>query len=198
MSIFKLFKRKVGGVIAYLQLEEFYAALSDSDKQEIRESLSHPYQLGTRKYVAKDLDSGSTTYIGDRCGFLYSMAPGTNDNLKERLLLESLKYAKNISDRHLSRQTLAELYYKQERFDDCERYCLDVISEAASFLRHGKGASGANIPVFKRLAIMYEKQGRYLEAIKVSKRALALKQDDGTKGGYSGRITRLHKKLSTS
>lgn len=198
MSIFNLFKRKVGGVIAYLQLEDFYATLSDSDKQEIRDSLSHPYQLGTRKYVAKDLDSGSTAYIGDRCSFLYSMAPGTNDNLKERLLLESLKYAKNVSDRHHSRQTLTELYYKQERFDDCERYCLDVISEAASFLRHDKAVSSANIPVFKRLAIMYEKQGRYVEAIEISKKALKLKQTDGTKGGYDGRIERLRKKMASS
>lgn len=52
-----------------------------------------------------------------------------------------------------------------------------------------------NIPSFKRLAIIYEDQGKYKEAIEVCKLALEYGLDDGTQGGFKGRIQRLERKI---
>lgn len=52
---------------------------------------------------------------------------------------------------------------------------------------------------FKRLAIIYEKQKRYREAIKVCENAIALDAtNDGTDGGMQSRLARLKKKLNKS
>ena len=45
--------------------------------------------------------------------------------------------------------------YKAGDFDECERYCLDVINELDLI-----AFKGARVVAFSRLAIMYEKQGR--------------------------------------
>lgn len=190
-----LFNRKIGGVIAYLGIEDFYNTLSKDDRNKIRQVLTHPYQLNTN-YVEKDLDSGNATYAGGKRSFFYTMGCGvTSSNLKERLLLESLKYSNDAWDIHFSRQTLAEFYYKEKRFKECEEYCLSDISSVNDFINTIDYLKGAMILTFKRLAILYEKQGRFNEAIEVSKQALEIGQTDGTKNGYEGRIERLIKKL---
>jgi len=50
------------------------------------------------------------------------------------------------------------------------------------------------IPSFERLAIIYEKQQQYSDAIDICKKAIALKLHDSIKNGFSGRLTRLEKK----
>ena len=56
-----------------------------------------------------------------------------------------------------------------------------------------------NFPTFKRLAIIYEKQKKYDEAIAVCQRAIELGfVDDGTDGQMPGRIARLMKKQGKS
>lgn len=52
-----------------------------------------------------------------------------------------------------------------------------------------------NIPSFKRLAIIYEKQEKYEEAIKICDLAISFKLSDDTKGGFEGRRDRLLKKI---
>jgi hypothetical protein len=65
---------------------------------------------------------------------------------------------------------------------------------------YGKGvtedrqAGGASPPTFKMLAIALEEEGSFDEAIAVSRKALQLNIDDGTKTGFAGRISRLEKK----
>lgn len=52
-----------------------------------------------------------------------------------------------------------------------------------------------NVPAYKRLAMIYEKQGRYREAIEIC--ATAINNgvvDDGTKGRMRGRLARLIRK----
>src|SRR5690625_1223172 len=51
-----------------------------------------------------------------------------------------------------------------------------------------------NIPSFKRLAIILEKQGKYDEAIKVCNMAITYNLTDGTKGGFKGRKERIYRK----
>ena len=52
------------------------------------------------------------------------------------------------------------------------------------------------IPAFKRLAIIYERQDRYEEALAVCDQALDIGTTDGTKGGFEGRKERLRKKMN--
>lgn len=53
-----------------------------------------------------------------------------------------------------------------------------------------------NIPSFKRLAIIYEKQGKYEEAIKICDLAISNNLADDTKGGFEGRRNRILKKIN--
>lgn len=52
------------------------------------------------------------------------------------------------------------------------------------------------VPSFQRLAIIYENQGRYAEAIEVCNLALSYGLKDNTKGSFEGRIEKLKKKAS--
>jgi len=51
-------------------------------------------------------------------------------------------------------------------------------------------------PSFQRLAIIYERLGKYDEAIKICEKALKYGLVDGTKSGFEGRIERLKKRIN--
>lgn len=46
------------------------------------------------------------------------------------------------------------------------------------------------------LAKIYEKQGKYVEALQVCYEAMSDGDDDNTKGGYFGRINRIKRKMN--
>jgi len=186
-----IFKRKPGGIIAELALEDFYSTLTTAEIEEIKDSLAHPYQLSSRPYVRDDLDKGNRKYGRNASQFLDAMSEGLSPNLRKRVLVEAVKRSTNSVDKHFPRTKLAELAYKNGDFAECERYCLDVINELDE-----KEFKEARVVAFSRLAIMYEKQGRIQDAINISERALGLGQHDGTKGGYEGRIEKLKRKES--
>lgn len=187
-----IFKKKPGGIIRHLALEDFYNKLSESEIEEIKDSLAHPYQLTTGKpYVRDDLDKGNREYGRNASQFLNDMSEGLSPDLRKRVLIEAIKRATNSADKHFPRTKLAEMAYKAGDFDECERYCLDVINELDLI-----AFKGARVVAFSRLAIMYEKQGRIQDAINISEKALKLGQHDGTKGGYEGRIEKLKRKAS--
>ena len=186
-----IFKKKTGGIIRHLALEDFYSTLSESEIEEIKDSLAHPYQLSNRPFVRDDLDSGNRTYGGTIAQFLNDISEGLSQDLYKRVLLEAIKHATNSADKHFPRTKLAELAYKEGDFVECERYCLDVINELDK-----KVFKDARVVAFSRLAIMYEKQGRIQDAINISERALSIGQHDGTKGGYEGRIEKLKRKAN--
>jgi len=187
-----IFKKRTGGIIRHLALEDFYSKLSESEIEEVKDSLAHPYQLTTGKpYVRDDLDKGNREYGRNASQFLNDMSEGLSPDLRKRVLLEAIKRATNSADKHFPRTKLAELAYKNGDFAECERYCLDVINELDE-----KEFKEARVVAFSRLAIMFEKQGRLQDAINISERALKIGQHDGTKGGYEGRIEKLKRKAS--
>lgn len=184
-----IFKKKPGGIIRHLALEDFYSTLSESEIEEIKDSLAHPYQLSNRPYVRDDFDKGNRTYSGSASQFLESLSEGLSPDLRKRVLIEAIKRATNSADKHFPRTKIAEMAYKAGDFDECERYCLDVINELDLI-----AFKGARVVAFSRLAIMYEKQGRIQDAINISEQALRIGQHDKTKGGYEGRIEKLKRK----
>jgi len=140
--------------------------------------------------VRDDFDKGNRTYSGSASQFLESLSEGLSSDLRKRVLIEAIKRATNSADKHFPRTKLAEMAYKAGDFDECERYCLDVINELDLIT-----FKDARVVAFSRLAIMYEKQGRIQDALNISEQALKIGQHDRTKGGYPARIERLRKKL---
>ncbi|SCY93258.1 MULTISPECIES: tetratricopeptide repeat protein [unclassified Lysinibacillus] len=186
-----IFKKKPGGIIRHLALEDFYSTLSESEIEEIKDSLALPYQLSNRPYVRDDFDKGNRTYSGSASQFLESLSEGLSSDLRKRVLIEAIKRATNSADKHFPRTKLAEMAYKAGDFEECERYCLDVINELDLIT-----FKDARVVAFSRLAIMYEKQGRIQDALSISEQALKIGQHDKTKGGYEGRIEKLKRKAS--
>jgi hypothetical protein len=52
------------------------------------------------------------------------------------------------------------------------------------------------VPTFQYLATVYAEDGEFAEAIEVCKRAIGFGLEDGTKGGFPGRIERIKKKAA--
>jgi tetratricopeptide (TPR) repeat protein len=100
---------------------------------------------------------------------------------------------------HFTYLPLIGLYYKQrddreDAIPNCIEYCRRDIGLTPAFLEEFDVVP--RIPSFKRLAIIYETDERYDEAISVCDRALELELDDGTKGGFEGRRDRIQRKLN--
>lgn len=80
--------------------------------------------------------------------------------------------------------------------DLCIAYCKKDMNLFGSYKKALKKQWG-NIPLIetiKQLAIIYEKAGKYEEALSVCQFAVDNGLDDGTKSGYPGRIERIKKK----
>ena len=73
---------------------------------------------------------------------------------------------------------------------------IDIVPTLLQYWR-ASGEGVPNVPSFKNLAIIYEKAGKYEEAINVCWRAIELGfPSDGTKGGMTGRIEKLKAKAA--
>lgn len=81
-----------------------------------------------------------------------------------------------------------------------ENLCQKNISQYYSWIKEEKKSKNFQLPTqvdaFKYLAMLYEKQGKFKEAIAVCDEAIAAKATyDGTKGGIEGRKKRLKKNV---
>ena len=94
------------------------------------------------------------------------------------------------------------MYHKQreksEYLDKCIEFCkkdIEILQEfKKAYIKREGQTTLPSIPSFQQLAIIYEKQGKYAEAIEVSSKALSCGVKDKTKGGFNGRIEKLEKK----
>lgn len=75
---------------------------------------------------------------------------------------------------------------------------LNTPQERETYRQQTTGEMGftLRVPSFERLAIIYEQQGLYQEAIGVCELARQYRLEDGTKGGFEGRLKRLRKKMT--
>jgi len=127
-----------------------------------------------------------------------------------RKLLEAAEArAQNVVDLHFVYNAWIDFEYRQrddpEHLQLCIFHCIADIEMYPEFKKeyskiHPNYATddGFNIriPAFQRLAIIYEKQGEFQKAIEVCKLALSYGLDDGTKGGFEGRIAKLVTKMN--
>ncbi len=120
----------------------------------------------------------------------------------EKLLLKALKTRDDHPIyRHLTYNALIELYYKlrderEDALDKCIFFCKKDIEFLPSSLKAFEDDDGLipRYPSLTRLAIIYEQQGKYEEAISICELALKNGLVDSTKSGFSGRIEKLKKK----
>lgn len=188
-------------------IEDLWETFTDEEKRTIAEN----YKLGNEDIY--------NTIGGNYNAFqwLTFFLSYFNTSDFHRIQAKTIAYIENkalsqigdLSDIHFYYLALIRFYYRpktpgQYNKEMAEQVCLADIDlmthHTKQFLRdmfpYGYGDEIIpNSLAFKTLAIIYEKDEEYEKAIDISLKALELGQNDGTKGGYAGRIKRLQKKL---
>lgn len=214
----KLITPRPKGWIAYYGLEDWYLHLSEDTRQKIKVYSARPDEVdkGTRLGTTQSAQSYLST-IG-------TYADSKDPEFAEFMFQYALKAPDdNPIDRHFVYYHLIDLLYKQrnkrpDAIDLCIKYCLEDIQRIEAFkvayIKQYEGiqdnliANGhmkpqdryevklPNIPSFDRLRIIYEKQGRFREAIQIASKAIEVGAWDIDAGNTC--ITKLMKKLTSS
>lgn len=139
-----------------------------------------------------------------------------NDAKAKALYKKAFKLTENnLIDRHFYYNSIIDYHYalrdkEKDALEKCIEYCKEDIKIAPKVLNLMKRDEAfkyyneagklvftpPRFPSFHRLAIIYENQGKYDDAIKVCEKAIQLNLKDGTKTGFEGRIKRLEKKIN--
>ena len=115
---------------------------------------------------------------------------------------ESIEENNNPIDLHFSYNYLIKLYYKLRDKNDYLEKCIDICKKDINLYENKlKNKSffkekDVRIPSYKRLAIIYEKQGKFEKAIKICQKAINHNLRDNTKQGFEGRLKKLKKKVN--
>ena len=181
-------------------LEEWYMNLSDEQQQKLHEYSTFFGTGGEMNLL--DEGTGETSQSAQEYlkGVGSTAASEKDYEFAEMVLLEALDHEDgSATSTHFTYNELIDVYYKQrdDREDAIKKYiwyCKKDIEIADEFV--AEFGEVPRIPSFKRLAIIYEKQERYADAIAVCDQALEIGTTDGTKGGFEGRKDRLRKKLN--
>lgn len=117
-------------------------------------------------------------------------------------------------DLHFAYNQMIDLYYRHRNNELLLNKCVDVckrdieltpkvinlMKNDIMFKHYDESGelvfTPPRFPSFQRLTIIYDKQGKYGEAIKICENALMHNLKDGTKGGFEGRIERLKRKIN--
>lgn len=122
---------------------------------------------------------------------------------------EMLKALKNIKapwERHLGYIRCIDPAYKKRALDqkmrdlskDLAQAYVTEFSELREAVFEKLGEDPKEVIIFKQLAILFEEDQEYENAIEVCRNAISLDLSDGTKTGYEGRMKRLGKKLKAA
>lgn len=206
MLLFKPFKNKpkIGGIIKALRLEEFWLACTEEEQN----ALTRYYSGLGDSPIKGNITTSQTAlnYFSNKIGWAVS---DKDYALADKIIFfgeKELLKSNNLIDHHFFLQLAAECYYKQRstRNDAIEKavsYCLRDIKlfpQYAKPLRDDTNGIMPRIMTFQRLAIIYEKNEQFEEALHICALAMKYGLDDGTKGGYQSRIERLKKRLDSA
>lgn len=205
--------RNYGGLIAHLNLVDFWSELTEEEREKIRD-------YHTAGFDRPDIDVDDSEFTSDHpdftsdyikeisrsaSKFLYSMADwaisSKEYDLAEKILNKALEESSNPVDLHYTYDALIKLYYqlrdRQGYLEKCIEICHYDIDLYENLLREKEEFQdeGTKIPAFRRLAIIYEKQEKYQKALEIARKASSYGLSDTTKTGFSGRIERLEKKI---
>lgn len=206
MSIFNIFKssEKIKGEIKYYNLTDWWLnELSDEEKNRI---IKVYCPMGSnRSIIEGDLLNASNCCLN----FLWCLAGWFNNKQDRKIAFKILNKAKEylssstVLDIHFYYSTMIDVYYP-ERENDANALktalyaCKEQISLAPKAARaFKKEYSWQDLPShrgYEQLAILYEKEGNFKNAIAISKQALT----EGWAGDWQKRIERCTKKLAKS
>lgn len=181
-------------------LEEWYTNLSDEQRQKLHEYSTFFGTGGEMNLLDKGTGETSQSAQEYLKGVGSTAASEKDYEFAEMVLLEALdREDGSATSTHFTYNELIDVYYKQrddreDAIEKCIEYCKKDIEIADEFV--AEFGEVPRIPSFKRLAIIYERQERYADAIAVCDQALEIGTTDGTKGGFEGRKDRLRKKLN--
>lgn len=190
-------------LIDILDLRDWYHKLNHEEQQLVEDSTKMVGPGGQVNLMNQKMLSSDMT----QQDFLHSVGSCAVKNERyefaERVLHQALDVeGDNPSTRHFIYLKLIKMYYKQrddrdDGIEKCIEYCKKDIDQVDAFLKNWSidSKTTPRIPSFKRLAIIYEKQGGYQDAINICDKALERGLDDNTKGGFEGRKKRLQAKM---
>jgi len=192
---------KIPDLLKVLELDEWYSSLSEDEQQKLYEYSTAFGAGGEYNQLNKPVQSTSQTQQGYLKGVGEKALSDKDYEFAEQILLKALDADdSNPTDKHFVYNSLIKLYYKQredreDAIENCIKYCKKDIDSINGFLDAWDGEP-PRISAFKRLAIIYDKQENYREAIEICDKALKLGLSDGTKGGFEGRKERLQNKIA--
>ena len=154
--------------------------------------------------IMGDIEWSSSTRLQYLTSLIGHATAGKDYELADKLINEGEKeigVTTNLVDVHFFLQEAAECYYKQKTVRDnafglVAKYCrLDItlFSEYRKPLIKEFGVM-PRILTFQRLAMIYEQEQRYDDAIEICNKAIEYDLTDSTKGGFEGRLARIEKK----
>lgn len=181
-------------------LKDWYIDLSEEQQQKLQEYSTFFGTGGEINLLEKGTVETSQSAQEYLKGVGSTAANEKDYQFAEMVLIEALdRKEESVTSTHFVYNELIDLYYKQrddraDAIEKCIQYCKKDIEIADEFV----SAFGEvpKIPSFKRLAIIYERQERYGDAIQVCEQAIEIGTTDGTKGGFEARKERLQKKLT--
>ena len=199
--ITNLFKseQSVPDLIEVLNLREWYLNLSDGQRQKLHDYSTSFTTEGEVNMLEGNVEATTQTAQGYLKGVGSTAASQKDYEFAEMVLVAALEAEDgSATDTHFIYDTLIDTYYKQrdereDAIEKCIEYCKKDIAIAQDFV--DEFGEVPVIPSFKRLAIIYEKEERYEDALDVCDRALEFGTADGTKGGFEGRKERIRNKM---
>lgn len=186
---------RIGGMIAYIGAEEFWKSLSEAERDTIRRWEENAGG------GAKRVDRGEIKWCNqtkDSCfGAWAEWAISKKMYVfAEKMLLYAEQNKSTALRYHFVCNSFIKLYYKQrdsrpDAIEKTKEYCLKDIKQYSKYARQLHKDGKAQVPSFKQLCIIYEKEKNYAAAIEICKKAIKYELHDGTKADFSGRLEKL-------
>ena len=202
--MFGLFRKRTKGLIGYFKLDSWW---NSTFSERERKYICKKYQpLGfSPSALTKDnitsTSQGVTTFLSSLASWFHSPneLPIAEKILKKAEEM-SMQGHKNVSDAHFVYMEKIKVFYKQRdkntkaldlAIEACKQQISIAPKVAQSFKRKWKDDELPSHTGFEQLAIIYDKQKRYKEAIDVCQQA----SKQGWTGTWEKRIEKYEKKL---
>ena len=190
--------KPIQGEIVYFNLADWWmTAFSDSERKHI-ESTFQPIGGSLTSGV---IHSTSETAVGLLSALAEWFQKPEDQNIAQKILNKAMELSKDASvlDNHYLYQTIIKINYRNRENEECLRAAVNACLKMISLAPEAAKAYKSEFPKeqlpghkgYEQLAIIYEKQGRFHDAITVSQQAASQQWD----GDWVKRIERCGKKL---
>jgi len=195
--------KPIQGEIAYFKLADWWMTeFSDNERKHI-ESIFHPIstiQASGGSLTSGAIQSTSETAVGLLRALAMWFQKPEDRTIAHKILNKAMELSKDASalDKHYLYQTVIEANYRDRDNEESLKAAIDACLKMISSAPEAARAYKAEFPVeqlpghkgYEQLAIIYEKQGRFQDAIAVSEQAANQKWG----GDWAKRIERCRKR----